>query len=314
MKDEIYTDFEPPRFKKSGNSKKRWRLILIAIVLIAVLTTAYWAYEKYGLFGSTANSDKANEQMSTTVSVHFIDVGQGDAIFIELTDGRTMLIDAGPNDMGKTVLSYIKKLGYERIDYVLCTHPHEDHIGGMDTVIDALEIGTVYMPKIEYTTKTYSDVLESISQKGLTVETAKAGVEILKEDGLEITLLSPVRDDNTDLNDWSAVCKIKYNDTAFLFMGDASTENESEITGDVSADVIKIGHHGSSTSTSEQFLKRVNPQYAVISVAKDNDYGYPHYEITERLAAANVKVYRTDKNGTVIFTSNGTEITVKEVQ
>ncbi len=245
------------------------------------------------------------------VTIHYIDVGQGDAVFVELPKHRAMLIDAGPASRGGDVVAYIQALGYTQIDYLIGTHPHEDHIGGLPDVLDAFTVVDFYMPRVVHTTKTFENVLDAAEENGLKIQTAKAGVVLLEEDLLKAELLSPVRDDYEDLNDWSAVCRLTYDETHFLFMGDAEALAESEIQGDVSADVLKVGHHGSSTSTSEAFLERVNPSYAVISAGADNSYGHPHAETLEKLKAQGCKVCRTDTDGTIVVTSNGQRFMVE---
>lgn len=247
-----------------------------------------------------------------TLKVNYIDVGQADSIFIELPNKQTMLIDAGTNGAGSTVVKYIKDLGYSKLDYVIGTHPHEDHIGGLDDVINTFTIGKIYMPKVASTTKTFEDVLTAIQSKKLKVTTAKAGVSILNQDGLTADILAPVKDSYKDLNNYSAVIKLTYGTTSYLFMGDAEIESENQITANVKADVLKVGHHGSDSSTSQTFLKKVSPKYAVISVGQDNRYGHPAQATLNALQAAGVTVYRTDVNGTIIMQSDGKTITINK--
>ena len=243
--------------------------------------------------------------------VSFIDVGQGDSEFIELPNGETLLIDAGTNETGADVVNYIESLGYSSIDYVVGTHPHEDHIGGLDDVIRTFDVESVYMPKVTADTKTFEDVLDAVAEKGLSINTAKAGVSIVDGEDLSVKMLAPVLDEYDNTNDYSAVIKVVYGDTSFLFTGDAEEYAESLITGDVSADVLKVGHHGSSTSTGEAFLQRVSPSYAVISCGLGNSYGHPHTETIEKLGG--IPVFRTDEMGTVVATSDGKEISIRSL-
>lgn len=243
--------------------------------------------------------------------VSFIDVGQGDSEFIELPNGETLLIDAGTNETGADVVNYIESLGYSSIDYVVGTHPHEDHIGGLDDVIRTFDIGSVYMPKVTADTKTFEDVLDAVDEKGLTINTAKAGVTLVDGDRLSVKMLAPVLDEYDNTNDYSAVIRIVYDDTSFIFMGDAEQYAEDLITGDVDSDVLKVGHHGSSTSTGEAFLERVSPSYAVISCGLGNSYGHPHIETMEKLGSLGIPVLRTDEMGTVVAESDGTEINIR---
>ena len=241
--------------------------------------------------------------------VSFVDVGQGDSEFIELPNGETLLIDAGTNETGADVVNYIESLGYSSIDYVVGTHPHEDHIGGLDDVIRTFDVESVYMPKVTADTKTFEDVLDAVDEKGLTINTAKAGVTLVDVDGLSVKMLAPVLDEYDNTNDYSAVIRIVYDDTSFIFMGDAEQYAEDLITGDVSADVLKVGHHSSSTSTGGAFLQRVSPSYAVISCGLDNSYGHPHTETIEKLGG--IPVFRTDEMGTIVATSDGSEISFR---
>lgn len=271
--------------------------------------------------GSAENGEFLPEAQNDTVyalvgdegelRVSFIDVGQGDSEFIELPNGETLLIDAGTNETGADVVNYIESLGYSSIDYVVGTHPHEDHIGGLDDVIRTFDVESVYMPKVTADTKTFEDVLDAVDEKGLTINTAKAGVTLVDGDGLSVKMLAPVLDEYDNTNDYSAVIRIVYDDTSFIFMGDAEQYAEDLITGDVSADVLKVGHHGSSTSTGEKFLQRVSPSYAVISCGFDNSYGHPHIETMEKLGSLGIPVLRTDEMGTVVAESDGTEINIR---
>ena len=262
---------------------------------------------------SVGGGNNADDNAESSLRVSFIDVGQGDSEFIELPNGETLLIDAGTNETGADVVNYIESLGYSSIDYVVGTHPHEDHIGGLDDVIRTFDVESVYMPKVTADTKTFEDVLDAVDEKGLTINTAKAGVTLVDGDGLSVKMLAPVLDEYDNTNDYSAVIKVVYGDTSFLFTGDAEEYAESLITDDVSADVLKVGHHGSSTSTGEAFLERVSPSYAVISCGLGNSYGHPHIETMEKLGSLGIPVFRTDEMGTVVSTSDGKEISIRSL-
>lgn len=259
---------------------------------------------------ATSSGYTADAASYTNLTVHYLDVGQADSIFIELPNSQSMLIDAGNEENGSQIVSYIKALGYTKITYLIATHPHADHIGGMAYVINSINIGSIYMPKVSTTTQTYESLLTAISNKGLSVFTAQAGVSLFNADDLEVVILAPNQDQYDNLNNYSAVIKVTYKNNSFLFMGDAETLSENEIAGDASADVLKVGHHGSSSSTSQSFLDRVNPQYAVISAGTDNDYGHPTQETLDRLTAIGATIYRTDLDGTVVFTSDGINISM----
>jgi competence protein ComEC len=287
--------------------KNKIKAIIFALSFLIYLFISYFP----GLDDLKSTSQDSLE-LTDALKVHFLDVGQADSILIELPNKETMLIDAGNNADDKFVVNYIKKLHYDKIDYVVGTHPHEDHIGGLDTVINTFEIGNVYMPKVEHTTKTFEDVLLSIKNKNLKIKAAKVGVNIINNDDLKIDIIAPVNESYEDLNNYSAVVKISYKNNSFLFMGDAEKLSEDEIMANVRADVIKIGHHGSHTSTSEEFLKKASPTYAIISAGKDNEYGHPHEETINLLNKSNIEIYRTDLSGTIVIMSDGYNINVEE--
>lgn len=258
------------------------------------------------------NSDDTEKlSQKDTLNVHFLDVGQGDSIFIELPDEKTMLIDAGENYHGEGIINYIGDCGYSKIDYLVATHPHADHIGSMGYIVRNMDIGSVYMPKAAANTKTYENLLESISDKGLKITSAKAGLTIAEESDYIIDVVAPVTIDESNLNNSSAVIKLTYKNNSFLFTGDAEKKELETITDDISADVLKVGHHGSNTSTTEEFLYEVCPKYAVISVGEGNEYGHPHKETLRLLEEFNCELYRTDIDKTVVFSSDGNTISVK---
>ena len=278
--------------------KKKYTVILTIIFMI--LAGAFELFQ--GTVAITPGED---------LKVHFLDVGQGDSIFIELPTNETILIDASIKDASDKIINYLKEEKVSKIDYVFATHPHSDHIGGMSAVIKAFDIGQIYMPKAVTTTKTYENLLLTIKDKNLKIKTAKAGNTIIDTDDLKLVVLAPNQDSYESLNNYSIVLKLTYKEKSFLFTGDAETLSEKEITGDVEADVLKVGHHGSRTSTSQAFLNKVNPSYAVISVGLNNDYKHPHQEVLDRLEKKNIKIYRTDQNGDIIFTTDGYNIDVK---
>lgn len=258
------------------------------------------------------NSDDTEKlSQKDTLNVHFLGVGQGDSIFIELPDEKTMLIDAGENYHGEGIINYIGDCGYSKIDYLVATHPHADHIGSMGYIVRNMDIGSVYMPKAAANTKTYENLLESISDKGLKITSAKAGLTIAEESDYIINVVAPVTIDESNLNNSSAVIKLTYKNNSFLFTGDAEKKELETITDDISADVLKVGHHGSNTSTTEEFLYEVRPTYAVISVGEGNEYGHPHKETLRLLEEFNCELYRTDIDKTVVFSSDGNTISVK---
>ena len=252
--------------------------------------------------------------------VHFIDVGQGDSILIQAGD-RAMLVDAGTNESGSIVTGYLCSLNITKLDYLIGTHPHEDHIGGLDDVIRSFEIGTVIMPDVSHTTQTWEDVLDALLEKDLTVTVPHPG-DVYSIGDASFTILSPTEDiagqaaESGDLNNLSVGIRLVYGSSAFVLCGDAESDSEEAMVESglpLKADVLKAGHHGSSTSTSDAFLAAVDPDYAVISCGRDNSYGHPHQETLDRLNAAGVTVFRTDEQGTVIAVSDGSSITWSSV-
>lgn len=288
----------------SFDKKSLTSLILIfAVVLSLVLVKVFngGADDK-----PVVNKAAVNESRLT---VHYLDVGQGDSAFIELPNSQCMLIDASVSSCGDRIVETIEGFGYSEIDYLVATHPHTDHIGGMSTVVESFEIGEIYMPKAASTSKTYENLLTVISDKGYEIHTARADKTICSNGELQIDILAPVSESYEETNNYSAVIKITYGSNSFLFTGDAEKLSEEEMLDycydRLSSDVLKAGHHGSSSSTSEDFLQAVQPQYAVISCGADNSYGHPHKETIRRLHDMGVTYYRTDINGTVTISCNG---------
>ena len=257
--------------------------------------------------------DIQTEKTGTNLEVHFVDVGQADCIFLE-SDGQYMLIDAGNNDDSDFIVDYLSREGVEKLDYVFGTHPHEDHIGSLDTVINTFDIGAVYMPKKVHTSKTFEDVLDAVSDKGLTITMPVPGT-ILDFNGISVEILAPVKEYD-ELNNNSIVLKVTNGDISFLFTGDAEAEAETETDildegFDLDADILKVGHHGSDTSTTDAFLAAVSPEIAVISVGEDNSYGHPDAVTIDKLQERNIEIYRTDLNGTVKVITDGESIDVQ---
>ncbi|MDA1674711.1 ComEC/Rec2 family competence protein [Bacillus cereus group sp. TH152-1LC] len=254
------------------------------------------------LFIGTSHSYAATKGLS----VHFINVGQGDSIYIKTPNGDDILIDGGNRD-GKAVIAYLKKQKVNDIEVMISTHPDADHMGGLDDVLKAFKVKSVYAPKVSHTTKVYKDFLAAVKKQGLTIKTAKKGVAINLK-GVSAKFIAPVKNySKNDLNDWSAVLKLTYGNKSFLFTGDAELKSETDMINskqNIASTVLKVGHHGAKTSTSDKFLKVVKPSYAVVSVGK-NSYGHPTSVVINRLKAKKIKIFRTDKQGSIVATTDG---------
>lgn len=230
--------------------------------------------------------------------VYFFDVGQADSMLI-VNNGESMLIDAGNNDDGDLVVENLQKIGIEKLDYAIGTHPHEDHIGGLDDVINNIEIDTLMMPRTIATTKTYEDVIDAISDNKLKITVPKVG-QTFNVGNAQCEVMS-IEDNEDDMNACSIVIRLEYDGTSYLFTGDAEKGNEQARSWP-QTDVLKSGHHGSSTSSSQNFLNQIKPSLIVISCGKNNDYGHPHDETMERYEALGSTIYRTDESGDILVT------------
>lgn len=290
------------------------KLIVLVILLLSYAYTTFINTENKNQEGPI--KERKTEDVifagENTLNVYFIDVGQADSILLE-NKGHYMLIDAGNNEDGPKLVNYFNEQDIKEFDYVVGTHAHEDHIGGMDDIIKNFKIDNFYMPDAITTTKTFEDVLDALEETNVIFQTPKVNQTFNLQD-TTITTLS-VTADEKNLNDTSIVLKVKYGTNTFLFMGDASTKIEKNLLNkDIKSDVLKVGHHGSRYSTSLEFLKKVSPEYAVISVGENNTYKHPHEEILKRLEEQNIQIYRTDKQGTILAKSNGSIITFSTIK
>ena len=262
---------------------------------------------------SLSSGDMSNGDVGE-LTISIIDVGQGDAILVKTPGGKFVLIDAGVNTAKSKVLDFLNANGVDRLDCAFFTHPHADHIGAAAEVVDSYKPDKVYMPNTSHTTKTFENLLAALERSPDTeVIEAKRG-ESLELDGVLFTVLSPIDEKYSDLNGYSIVLHIVYGSCSFLMMGDAEMKNEMQIldTGDnLKADFIKLGHHGSSTSSARAFIAAVDPAYAAISCGTDNSYGHPHEQTLTLLAELGIDVSRTDLNGTITVRSNGKTISVE---
>lgn len=288
-------------------SKFIGRVAAIAATLIATLGIGL------GLSNRNVPDDTGKstdiEQPGGELQIHYMDVGQGDATLI-VCDGHAMLIDAGENDKGSSVWSYLKSQGIEELDYVIGTHPDSDHIGGLDVIIYKFQCGKVFMPDLVKDTRTYEDVIKAAENKNYKITVPKVG-EKYTLGGAEFTVIAP-NDNYKDANNASIGILLTYGGTSFLFTGDAEEEAEKDIIENginIDADVYKAGHHGSRTSSCDEFLAEVTPEYVVISCGENNSYGHPHAAIINYCISNNIPIYRTDMQGTIVLKSDGSNIT-----
>ena len=294
--------------KRRYRRKKKLPVLYLVIGAILALTACLVPYFK-GKGPSNPPPSDAEELL-----VHFIDVGQGDAVYIEVPEGDTMLIDAGPGSNEDELITYLDGIGVQDIDYFVLTHPDEDHIGGADLVFAEYTIGTVLLPDCEKDTKAYDYMIKGIeSEEGCERIEPHKGQTFSLGQGATVTVLAPLSEEYADVNDYSVVLRLDYYETSFLFTGDAEKTSEMEMIetwthGELDCDVLKVGHHGSSTSTNLAFLKLVTPEIAVISCGEDNKYGHPHGESVARLEKEKVTVYRTDLLGSVLVASDGEKV------
>ena len=246
------------------------------------------------------------------LTVHFIDVGQADCALLEC-DGAYMIIDGGNREDGQLVVSYLEQQGVEALEAVVCTHAHEDHVGGLPSVLAVYPTAAVYAPTKTYSSSVFDKFVYYTDQQGLEITIPEPG-DAFTLGSANITVLGPTQS-YADPNNTSIVLKVEYGDTSFLFTGDMETTAENDMLDywgsrvDWNADVLKVGHHGSNTSTGYRFLNEVDPTYGVISVGKDNSYGHPHEEPMSRLNQAGVTLFRTDELGHVIASYDGKEVT-----
>lgn len=258
---------------------------------------------------SDASAPSATTQSSTNVTIKFIDVGQGEAILIALPE-KTMLIDAGPTGSAPKIAQMLQELGRNKIDYLVATHPDEDHIGGMADVISNTQIGTIYAPNKTNNTATYRKFLTAIQNNNLQITLAEAGTIIDQTDDYKLEILWPKKDANfPETNDYSIIIKLTVGTKTFLFTGDAPT-NAILNSNPGHIDVLKVSHHGSRTGTTEVLIHKLSPTYAVLSYAVDNSYGHPMQSVLNALHKHSVEVWGTGANGTITITCDGTNIDI----
>ncbi|MFJ7983298.1 MBL fold metallo-hydrolase [Lysinibacillus xylanilyticus] len=271
---------------------KKLIVVLLCIFLLAGCT-------------ETLNEEKVSVTAGHEMRVHFIDVGQGDSIFIESPNGKTMLVDGGVKGAGQNVVSYLKELGVKKLDIVVATHPDADHIGGLIPVLNSIDIGQFYDSGKVHTSQTFEEMLTLIDTKNIPYNVPKTGDSIAFDDDINVKVLN-ANENATDNNDASIVLKIAYGNVSFLLTADAGVALEKEMMqDDVKATILKAGHHGSNTSSSAEFIQAVHPEVTILSYGEGNKYGHPHAEVVERLQAIGSKIYATAEAGTVIVSTDG---------
>lgn len=280
---------------------------LIALVLIALY--GLYLLVSGGIGGDSASTPSDGEELR----VLFIDVGQADAALVTCR-GQSLLIDGGNVADSSTVYTVLEKNGVTHLNYIVCTHAHEDHVGGLSGALEACTAGTVYCPVTDYDSKAFRNFSDRVAEQNCELTVPRAG-ETFALGGAEVEILA-CDPEAEDTNNTSIVLRVSYGETSFLFMADAETPVERELLDagtDLSATVLKVGHHGSGTSTSYRFLNEVMPAYAVISVGKDNSYGHPDEAVLSRLEDAGARILRTDELGDILFVSDGKMVTLPQI-
>ena len=250
--------------------------------------------------------------LEENLKVYFIDVGEADSTLIN-SNNHYMLIDAGNNEDGEKLVNYLKSLGVSKLDYVILTHAHEDHVGGMDNIIRSFDIGSFYMPDVAFPSTTFKETIKELENKGLKYKVPSIGDTIsLGESKVKFLY---VNDNEEDINSNSIVSKLTYNNTSFLFTGDTTWEVEDILKSeDIKSNVLKASHHGSNDGANYQFLKAVKSEIVVISCGANNDYGHPHEKVLDKFKSLGMDIYRTDLDGTIIISSNGDEISIDKIK
>ncbi len=303
---------EETTMAKSEKSKKIIFIILVVIFLIL----SVFGVDNFDKFFDEEYPWESGETVTTNMlNVRYFDVGQGDSSLVEC-EGKYMLIDAGENGHEQQLINYLNSVGVQKLDYIIVTHQHSDHIGGIPEVLEEFEADNIIMPRLTEaqtpTNSTYTAFLKAVQNSGAKVIASKVGASYTLGSATFETF-GPVTNDAEDINNMSVVVKVTYGENTFLFTGDAETEEEKEVldTGaDLDCDVLHAGHHGSYSSSCKDFLNAVTPEICVISCGANNDYGHPHDAALKRIKKHTEEIYRTDICGSIVIQSDGQEIVV----
>jgi competence protein ComEC len=301
------------------DNRRVWVLlvsILVATVVAAGCTTSTLPSGSTPTSSTSAETPLVRQPTGANLTMSVIDVGQGDSIFLTFPHNESLLIDGGKEAEGPTVVAYLHSIGVTHLNGVLATHPDSDHIGGLITVLDSVQVDHVYDLGLSKSTATYATFLQLVAQKNITYTKSRAGDDIAMDSDTAVFVVNPpqtISATKVPDNDDSIVIKVTYHRISYLLTGDAESSAEAQMisTYNCSAYVLKVGHHGSRYASGPSFLAAVTPHIAVISVGANNSYGHPGPEALARLAAVNARVYRTDTQGSIIVTTNGQTVDVR---
>lgn len=298
------------------NLMKFLAVLLLSLSLTAAFSACGSAAPSVSSGGAkTSDTAKGGSQLI----VRMLDIGQGDAFLLE-KDGKFVMIDTGDIEHRDQIVALLHKYKVKEISKIIITHPHADHLGGMNAIFKNFKVDAIYDDGMPAGTGSYKNYLKQIKEKKIPYHVLKAGDEVNFFDGVKFNVLGPVKvikdqKENSDFNNNSIVGRLTYGSFSMMFTGDAEQEEEKTILGKggtLKSDVLKVGHHGSRTSTSPAFLKAVSPKNAFISCGQGNDYGHPHKVTIDKLEKAKVQIYRTDRNGTVTLTSDGSSYRIEK--
>jgi competence protein ComEC len=296
------------KIHKSFRPKNK-KLYIIISFLATILILLYFFN-----FSNSSSTFSSHNNSTNNSLIHFIDVGQGDSILIQVNN-KNILIDGGPNSSERKLETYLKKHKVKKIDFFIVTHPHEDHIGGGDNILKKFNINYIYSPQIMSNNKDFIDLVAEIKKQNKKINIASEGVIIELGEEAYLKFFSPEKKNYDNINNSSVVIKFTFRNTSFLFTGDSEKLIEDTLLSKdyaLSSDVIKVAHHGSKTSSSKLFLSKVNPKYAVISCGIGNDYGHPDKLVLNRLKEMNIQIFRTDKDGHIIFYTDGNSLSISK--